>query len=66
MIRRGVLIIEPTRLSIKYDGQFFMYKTLMFFAGWFHYHLVSRCKIYVESPYLSGLLRFGALAWVGH
>nr|YP_010848819.1 hypothetical protein RF1 [Hunteria zeylanica]WEV93470.1 hypothetical protein RF1 [Hunteria zeylanica] len=28
LIKRGVLIIEPTRLSVKNDGQFIMYQTL--------------------------------------
>nr|QKZ95611.1 Ycf1 [Kerria japonica]WEG91490.1 hypothetical protein RF1 [Kerria japonica] len=28
LIKRGILIIEPTRLSIKNDGQFFMYQTI--------------------------------------
>lgn len=28
LIKRGVLIIEPARLSVKNDGQFLMYKTL--------------------------------------
>nr|UDY69604.1 hypothetical protein RF1 [Kelloggia chinensis] len=28
LIKRGVLIIEPARLSVKNDGQFIMYKTL--------------------------------------
>nr|YP_010598375.1 Ycf1 [Psychotria serpens]UIG86875.1 Ycf1 [Psychotria serpens] len=28
LIKRGVLVIEPVRLSVKNDGQFLMYKTL--------------------------------------
>nr|YP_010963114.1 hypothetical chloroplast RF19 [Nigella sativa]WNI02828.1 hypothetical chloroplast RF19 [Nigella sativa] len=28
LLKRGLLIIEPTRLSIKWDGQFIMYQTL--------------------------------------
>nr|YP_010848564.1 hypothetical protein RF1 [Tabernaemontana bovina]WEV93215.1 hypothetical protein RF1 [Tabernaemontana bovina] len=28
LIKRGVLVIEPTRLSVKNDGQFIMYQTL--------------------------------------
>nr|WIL99614.1 Ycf1 [Damnacanthus giganteus] len=28
LIKRGVLVIEPARLSVKNDGQFLMYKTL--------------------------------------
>nr|UBA14381.1 Ycf1 protein [Hedyotis sp. YDX-2021] len=50
VIKRGVLVIEPARLSVKNDGQFLMYKTLN--ISLIHTHKEQTNQRYREEEYV--------------
>nr|NP_862813.1 Ycf1 protein [Calycanthus floridus var. glaucus]YP_010701860.1 hypothetical chloroplast RF1 [Calycanthus chinensis x Calycanthus floridus]Q7YJS6.1 RecName: Full=Protein TIC 214; AltName: Full=Translocon at the inner envelope membrane of chloroplasts 214; Short=AtTIC214 [Calycanthus floridus var. glaucus]WCK11665.1 hypothetical chloroplast RF1 [Calycanthus chinensis x Calycanthus floridus]CAD28780.1 Ycf1 protein [Calycanthus floridus var. glaucus] len=57
LIKRGILIIEPVRLSIKWDGQFIMYQTIGISLVHKNKHQTNRRyreKRYVDENYFDG------------
>nr|YP_010281839.1 hypothetical chloroplast RF1 [Circaea alpina subsp. caulescens]UKH51218.1 hypothetical chloroplast RF1 [Circaea alpina subsp. caulescens] len=52
LMKRGVLIIEPVRLSIKNDGQFFLYQTIKISLIHKSQHQITKRSRYLEKGYI--------------